>query len=378
MNKNNKVTLTNTTDKPVLTYRIYYWDYRTSVTYTPIQPVKTLLYVGKAYNFNNVSSVDIYLNDIIKSVPAASGYYDIMSLSAYNLSVGIGFYGLNLVTNLEVVVVETGITHKFYIYQDNTKSYFIGQDLTNITPGKITRIPNIFNKLNKLHSGTDKQLSTVFIGNFEDDEIQWGLEYTYTDGTKAQHLMGTTNILNVDSTHRVAVKFVCNENYLFDNNPQPSKTVKYIKLQYLVPPEGGLIKKQEFIFVSFTNEDCEHDVLSFENRNGSISYLCLKGNTIYSESIQQNKKIDMFDNETVYASLVDETITVNTGWLTDAEAKALEDLYVSKKIFLFDATLGKYLAVNLNESAYTQKLFKNERHLKNYTIKLKLQQKELL
>ena len=86
----------------------------------------------------------------------------------------------------------------------------------------------------------------------------------------------------------------------------------------------------------------------------------------------------MFDNEIVYASLVDETITVNTGWLTDAEAKALEDLYVSKKIFLFDATLGKYLAVNLNESEYKQRLFKNERHLKNYTIKLKLQQKEVL
>jgi hypothetical protein len=367
MNKNNKVTLTDTTDKPVLNYSIYYWNYRI------IQPVKTLLYVGKAYNFNNASSVDIYLNDIIKSVPAASGYYDIRSLYF-----GIGFYTLNLVTNLEVVVEETGITHKFYIYQDNTKSYFVGQDLTNIEPGTIKEIPNIFKKLNKLHSGTDRQLSAVFIGNFDDDEIQWGLEYTYTDGTKAQHLIGAANLFN-DATHRVAVKFDCNENYLFDNNPQPSKTVKYIKLQYLVtPPPGGLIKKQEFVFVSFTNEDCEHDVLSFENRNGSISYLQLKGNTIYSESITHHKKIDMFDNETVYASLVDETITVNTGWLTDEEAKALEDLYVSKKIFLFDTTLGKYLAVNVDESEYKQRLFKNEKHLKNYTIKLKLQQKEVL
>ena len=89
-------------------------------------------------------------------------------------------------------------------------------------------------------------------------------------------------------------------------------------------------------------------------------------------------KIDLFDKETVFASLVDESITINTGWLTDAEAKALEDLYVSKKIFLFDATLGKYLAVNIDEGDYTKRTFKNERKLKNYTIKLKLQQKEVL
>ena len=41
-------------------------------------------------------------------------------------------------------------------------------------------------------------------------------------------------------------------------------------------------------------------------------------------------------------------------------------------------TLGKYLAVNLDESEYKQRQFKNERSLKNYTIKLKLQQKEIL
>ena len=50
MNKNNKVTLNGTTDKPVLTYKIYYWDY---INY---QQEKKLLYVGKAYNFNNAAN----------------------------------------------------------------------------------------------------------------------------------------------------------------------------------------------------------------------------------------------------------------------------------------------------------------------------------
>lgn len=363
MNKNNKITLTVTTDKPVLTYNIYYWDYR------PIQPVKTLLYVGKAYNFNNAASIDVYVNDIIKNIPATSGYYDVLVLTN-----GIAFYGLNLVSNLEVYVVETNLTMVYPIYQDNTKYYITDINPTDLVPGDAVSIPNTFNTLNKLHDGTDRQLNSVIVGNFNDDEKLWGLKYVYTDGTTAQHLMGTTNMLNV-SNHNVAVKFTCTENYVFDNNPQPTKTVKELWLQY---DATDIQELQEFRFVQFTNDVCEYDVLSFENRNGSISYLQLKGNTIYSESIQRYMKIDMFDKETIYASLVDESITINTGWLTDAEAKALEDLYVSKRIFLFDATLGKYLAVNLDEGNYTKRSFKNERQLKNYTIKLKLQEKEVL
>ena len=37
MNKNNKITLTGATGIPILTYSIYYWDYRI------IQPVKTFI-----------------------------------------------------------------------------------------------------------------------------------------------------------------------------------------------------------------------------------------------------------------------------------------------------------------------------------------------
>lgn len=368
MNKNNKIILTNTTGKPVLTYYIYYWDYR------PIQPVKTLLYVGKAYNFNNASRIDVYINDIIKNIPAASGYYDILSTTN-----GIAFYGLNLVSNLEIYVVETNITNRYPIYQDNTKSYIVGMDPTELTLGDVVPIPNTFNTLNKLHDSATpydavRQLNFVVMGCFNDDEKLWGLKYVYTDGTTAQHLMGNTELISA-SGDVVAVKFTCTENYAFDNNPQPSKTVKELWLQY---DATNVQRLQEYKFIQFTNDDCEHNVLSFENRNGSISYLQLKGNTIYSESIQRYMKIDMFDKETVYASLVDESIYINTGWLTDGEAKALEDLYVSKKIFLFDATLGKYLAVNLDEGEYKQRQFKNERSLKNYTIKLKLQQKEVL
>ncbi len=365
MNKNNKITLTGATGIPILTYSIYYWDYR------PFQPVRTLLYVGKAYNFNNASSVDIYLNDIIKNVPNASGYYDIKTLPT-----GVGWHGLNLVTNLEVSVVETNTTHTFTIYQDNTKSYIVGQDFDNLEPGEVVSIPTTFNTLNILHNNTARQLDLVIVGNFDDEDAQFALKYVYTNRPPAQHIIGATNLINAPS-HRLAVKFTVSEDYIYNNAPPGSKnTLKAVLLQYC--PTKIPAKIHEFTLIQFTNDPCEHNVLSFENRNGSISYLQLKGNTIYSESIQHHKKIDMFDNETVYASLVDETITVNTGWLTDEEAKALEDLYVSKKIFLFDTTLGKYLAVNVDENSYTKREFKNERKLKNYTIKLKLQQKEVL
>ena len=70
MNKNNKVTLSGATGKPVLTYKIYYWDY---INY---QQEKKLLFVGKAYNFNNAATIDIYINDIVKNIPRTSGFYE--------------------------------------------------------------------------------------------------------------------------------------------------------------------------------------------------------------------------------------------------------------------------------------------------------------
>ena len=255
-------------------------------------------------------------------------------------------------------------------YLNNIKSYYDAQLIDDGIPGEVVYLDNKFNTINKLHNNTFRQLAFTVCGTFDNVNKVIGIKYNYTDNTSATLSLGM-----FDYANSMIVLFTFTENYLFDNNPKPSKTIKSLDFVYDVTK----IKESQVVRIfNLTNEDCEHNVLSFENRNGSISYLPLKGNTIYSESIQRYMKIDMFDKETVFASLVDETITINTGWLTDAEAKALEDLYVSKKIFLYDATLGKYLAVNLDESEYTQRLFKNERNLKNYTIKLKLQEKEVL
>ena len=367
MNKNNKITLTGATGRPILTYRIYYWDYMN------YQQEKKLLYVGKAYNFNNAATIDVYINDIIKNIPRSKNTYGVPTIS------NPAFYISNLISNLEINVVETSEVISLMVYQDYTKSYI--DTSIGVVPGWFKRFVSPFITLDKLqYDGS--VIGTVVYGSFNDSNKRWGLKYVYTDGTEAEILLGETDIECLEN-HGVAVSIYFPAIYLYENNPQPSKTVEELWIQY---DATNIQHKQEQIIVVFDNDGCKHNVLSFENRNGSISYLRLKGNTIYSESIQRYMKIDMFDRETIFASLVDETITINTGWLTDAEAKALEDLYVSQNIYFFDValdnaeydTLGKYLAVNLDESEYKQRLFKNERSLKNYTIKLKLQQKEVL
>ena len=369
MNKENKITLGSVlnplTGLSTVNYKIYYYDYSTSV-----QGERKLLYVGKAYNFNNASTIDIYVNDIIKNIPRTSGFYDIKVMPS-----GFDILPLNVYAKLEVVYGPANTTFTQTIYLDATKSYYDGQLLDSADPGQVVYLDNKFNTTNKLHNSTQsspstRQLAFTIWGTFDDVDKVIGIKYNYTDNTSNTLSLGMFDYVNT-----IAVLFTFTENYLFDNNPQPTKTVKSLDFVYDVT---GIEEVQVVNIFNLTNEDCEHNVLSFENRNGSISYLRLKGNTIYSESIQRYMKIDMFDNETVFASLVDESITINTGWLTDTQAKALEDLYVSKKIFLYDVTLGKYLAVNLDESEYKQRQFKNERSLKNYTIKLKLQEKEVL
>ena len=328
MNKNNKITLGNAyplTGLSTVDYKIYYYDYETSY-----QGEWKLLYVGKAYNFNNASTIDIYVNDIIKNIPRTSGFYDI-KVMPYEVNA----LPLNLYVKLEVVYGPANTTFTQTIYLDNTKSYYDEQLLDTADPGQIVYLDNKFNTINKLHNDTQsspslKQLTFTVWGTFDDVDKVIGIKYNYTDNTSATLSLGVFDYANT-----MAVLFTFTENYLFDNNPQPTKTIKSLDFVYNV---NGIEEAQVVNIFNFTNEPCEYNVLSFENRNGSISYLQLKGNTIYSESIQRYMKIDMFDKETVFASLVDETITINTGWLTDAEAKALEDLYVSKKIFLFDAT----------------------------------------
>src|SRR5574344_394563 len=377
MNINNKVTLTGTTGKPVLTYKIYYWDYTDYQAW--LQAEKKLLFVGKAYNFNNAATIDIYINDIIKNIPRSKNTYGVPLISNNLKFTNPAFYISNLISNLEVNVVETSQVISLRVYQDYTKSYI--DTSIYIVPGWFKRFVSPFITLDKLqYDGS--VIGTVVYGSFNDSNKRWGLKYVYTDGTEAEILFGETDIECL-ANHGIAISIYFPSIYLYENNPQPSKTVEELWIQYDVT---NIQHKQEQIIVVFTNDGCKHNVLSFENRNGSISYLPLKGNTIYSESIQRHMKIDMFDRETVFASLVDETITVNTGWLTDAEAKALEDLYVSQNIYFFDValdnaeydTLGKYLAVNLDEGEYKQRQFKHERSLKNYTIKLKLQDKEVL
>ena len=364
MNKNNTITLGSAlnplTGLSTVDYKIYYYNYSTSV-----QGERILLYVGKAYNFKNTSTIDIYVNDIIKNIPRTSGFYNIKVMPNGN-----DILPLNLYAKLEVVYGPANTPFTQMIYLDNTKSYYDEQLLDAGTPGQVVYLDNKFNTINKLHNGTFRQLAFTIWGAFDDVDKVIGIKYNYTDNTS-----DTLSLAMFEHANTMVTLFTFTENYLFDNNPQPTKTVKSLDFVYDVT---GIQETQVVNIFNFTNEDCEHDVLSFENRNGSISYLQLKGNTIYSESIQRYMKIDMFDKETVFASLVDESITINTGWLTDAEVKALEDLYVSKKIFLFDTTLGKYLAVNLDESEYKLRQFKHERSLKNYTIKLKLQQKEVL
>ena len=66
MNKNNTIRLGSAlnplTGLSTVNYKIYYYDYSTSV-----QGERKLLYIGKAYNFTNAAYIDIWCNDIIKN-----------------------------------------------------------------------------------------------------------------------------------------------------------------------------------------------------------------------------------------------------------------------------------------------------------------------
>ena len=114
MNKNNTIRLGSAlnplTGLSTVNYKIYYYDYSTSV-----QGERKLLYVGKAYNFKNASTIDIYVNDIIKNIPRTSGFYNIKVMPNGN-----DILPLNLYAKLEVVYGTANITFTQMIYLDAT------------------------------------------------------------------------------------------------------------------------------------------------------------------------------------------------------------------------------------------------------------------
>ena len=160
MNKNNKITLGNAyplTGLSTVNYKIYYYNYSTSV-----QGERILLYVGKAYNFNNKSTIDIYVNDIIKNIPRTSGFYNVKVMPNGN-----NILPLNLYAKLEVVYGPANTTFTQMIYLDNTKSYYDEQLLDSAEAGQVVYLDNKFNTINKLHNGTFRQLAFTIWGTFD-------------------------------------------------------------------------------------------------------------------------------------------------------------------------------------------------------------------
>ena len=139
MNKNNTITLGGAlnplTGLSTVNYKIYYYDYSTSV-----QGERKLLYVGKAYNFNNASTIDIYVNDIIKNIPRTSGFYDVKVMPYGN-----DILPLNMYAKLEVVYGTANTTFGQMIYLDNTKSYYDEQLLDTAEAGQVVYLDNKFN-----------------------------------------------------------------------------------------------------------------------------------------------------------------------------------------------------------------------------------------
>jgi hypothetical protein len=216
MNQQNKLQIT-TGGNTVLTYSIYYYDYAT------YQPLKTLLYVGKAYNFNNAANIDVYINDIIKNIPRTACNYTIIASNSY-------FLNTNTIVNISYDVAETSYTGSMYqIYMDNTKYYITGSDLIGelAQPGTILLLPPTFNKLNKFEDNTNTQIAVHVSGSFDNDEKIWGLKFEYTDGTNATAQFASTDLIG-----RTTMLITFKQNYLYSINPQPTKTVKSIYLIY--------------------------------------------------------------------------------------------------------------------------------------------------
>lgn len=73
-----------------------------------------------------------------------------------------------------------------------------------------------------------------------------------------------------------------------------------------------------------------------------------------------------------YQSNIEQNWDLSTSWLTDSQSKILYDnLLTSNNVYLHNLKTGEIIPVTIQDSAVTNKQFKNERMLINYKISLK-------
>lgn len=155
-------------------------------------------------------------------------------------------------------------------------------------------------------------------------------------------------------------------------------------------PVNGRYAANQYVFTSTVNSGkvkvayaksgnlCGDYAIYYCNLKSGWDSFLIEGKVVEKKDIEQFSYKKQINNNNIersntrFQSNINLNWEVNTGWLSDSESQILYDnLLTSNNVYLHNLKTGEIIPVTIQDSAVTNKQFKNERTLINYKINLK-------
>lgn len=124
---------------------------------------------------------------------------------------------------------------------------------------------------------------------------------------------------------------------------------------------------------------CARFALYYVNSYGGWDTALMDGNYTISTDVERYiRETESVGQKVNYLNLMERYITLNTGWLTDAQAEMMGELMNSTNVWLYDMDADWCHPIILTDNTWVQKSFKNQGgRLFNYTIQAQFAKREI-
>lgn len=126
-------------------------------------------------------------------------------------------------------------------------------------------------------------------------------------------------------------------------------------------------------------KSCARFALYYVNSYGGWDTALMDGNYTISTDVERYiRQTESVGQKVNDLNLIDKSITLNTGWLTDAQAELMGELMNSTNVWLYDMDSTLSYPVIITDNTWVQKSFKNQgERLFNYTIQAQFAKREI-
>lgn len=135
--------------------------------------------------------------------------------------------------------------------------------------------------------------------------------------------------------------------------------------------------------IYWVSNTCYNYCLYYLNQYGGYDYMLFGGRELQTDSLSRlSYKQNYVANSSVfgridYMTKIEEAWSLNTSWVTDEQADKLKHLFTSNRIWLQDLNSGHITPVNITNSSFEHRTWKNQgRKLYSFTIEVKSSQEK--